>query len=260
MDTELKNITLWLTRPVGQARNLTKLLEERGAKVFHLPMMEIQALPQNKALEKKVKNLEQYDMAFFISTNAAQIGMELIENCFSELPKEIEYFSPGPITAKVLESYGLKVAYPEKPMRTEGLLILPELRKILQNKSKKTKRAMIFRGKGGRELLANTLKSKGVDVEYVELYKRSLPEYKENYLKDVFRTKKPDGIIFTSAEAIHNFTVLFEKIYPGFTEVPIFVSSPRLETIAKDIGFETISQLIAPDDKSIASGVEKPNG
>lgn len=259
MDAALKNITLWLTRPVGQARNLTKLLEERGAKVFHLPMMEIEALPQNKALEKKVKKLDQYDMAFFISTNAAQIGMELIETFFPELPKEVEYFSPGPITAKVLQSYGLKVAYPEKPMRTEGLLILPELRKILQNKSKKQKRAIIFRGKGGRELLANTLRSKGVDVDYVELYKRSLPEYKENYLKDILQTKKPDGIIFSSAEAIHNFTFLFEKIFPSYTKFPIFVSSPRLETIAKDIGFETISLLEAADDKSIASGMGKPN-
>lgn len=262
MDTTLKNITIWLTRPVGQAENLTKLLEERGAKVFHLPLMEIEALPQNKALEKKVKDLNKYDMAFFVSTNAARFGMELIGNCFSELPKEIEYFSPGPVTAKVLQSYGLKVAYPEKPMSTEGLLFLPELIKILQNKNKnkKKKRAIIFRGEGGRELLANTLRKKRVDVEYVELYKRVIPEYKENYLKDILKTKKPDGLVFSSAEAIHNFTVLFEKIYPSYTEIPIFVSSPRLENVAREVGYETISQLKAADDKSIASGVEKPSG
>ncbi len=38
LDSSLKNIMLWLTRPAGQAKKLTKLLEERGAKVFHLPL------------------------------------------------------------------------------------------------------------------------------------------------------------------------------------------------------------------------------
>ncbi|MDG2090073.1 MAG: uroporphyrinogen-III synthase [Gammaproteobacteria bacterium] len=259
MDTSLNNITLWLTRPKDQAENLTDLLEKRGAKVFHLPLMEIQPLPQDKASLKKIKKLEQYDMAFFISTNAASIAMELVGEYYTELPTGIGCFSPGPVTAKVLESYGLKVAYPKKSMRTEGMLILPELRKILQKESEKKKQALIFRGKGGRELLAKTLRSKDVDVEYIELYKRAIPEYKKKYLKEILQSEKPDGIVFSSAEAIHNFTFLFEKIYPEYYKFNVFVSSPRLVDVADKVGFETISLLKAADDKSIASGVEKIN-
>ncbi|PCJ43694.1 MAG: hypothetical protein COA71_02140 [SAR86 cluster bacterium] len=260
LNSTLKNITLWLTRPAGQAKNLSKLLEARGAKVFHFPLMKIEALPQDKALEKKIKKLSQYDMAFFISTNAAQIAMELIETYLASFPKDVEYFSPGVTTARVLQSHGLKVAYPEKAMSTEALLILPEIRAIIQKKSKKKKRAVIFRGIGGRELLANSLRAKGVDVDYVELYKRVLPDYKESYLQDILKTKKPDGIVFSSAEAIHNFTVLFEKIYSGYKEIPVFVSSPRLVNIVTKIGFESVSLLEAADDKSVAAGVVKPNG
>jgi len=260
MNLPLDNITLWLTRPVGQAKNLSKMLEEQGAKVFHLPLMQIETLPQDKKLAKKIKKLDQFDIAFFISTNAAQIGMELIEAHFPSLPKEIKYCSPGPETASILQSYGLDVAYPEKAMSTEALLILPEIRKILQTKSNKQKRAVIFRGSGGRELLANALRSKGVDVEYIELYKRNSPDYKENDLKDILITKKPDGIIFSSAEAIYNFTVLFEKIYPEYKEIPIFVSSTRLNEVAKKIGFKTISLLQAADDSSIVAGMASPNG
>lgn len=260
MSSSLNNITLWITRPAGQARNLTKLLEEQGANVFHLPLMQIETLPQDKKLEKKIKKINEYDMAFFISTNAAQIGMELIETHFPSLPKEIQYFTPGPTTARVLESYGLDVAYPKKAMSTEALLILPEIRKILQNKSKKKKRAVIFRGSGGRELLANALRSKGVDVDYIELYKRVLPEYKDTYLKGILKSKKPDGIIFSSAEAIYNFTVLFEEIYPEYIEIPIFVSSARLKEVSGKIGFKSISLLQAADDKSIVAGMTYPNG
>lgn len=260
MNSPLNNITLWLTRPVGQARNLTKLLEAQGAKVFHLPLMEIEALPQDKKTDKKIKKLNKYDMAFFVSTNAAQFGMELIETHFSSLPKDVQYFSPGATTASILQSYGLEVAYPEKAMSTEALLILPEIRKILQAKSKHKKRAVVFRGSGGRELLANALRSKGVDVDYIELYKRILPEYKKSYLKDILKSKKPDGIVFSSAEAIYNFTVLFENIYPEYTQIPIFVSSPRLKEVSEKIGFTTISLLQAADDKSIAAGMANPNG
>ncbi len=120
-------------------------------------------------------------------------------------------------------------------MSTEALLILPELRKILHTKTNNQKQALIFRGSGGRELLANILRAKGVDVEYIELYKRTLPEYKESYLKDILKNKKPGGIIFSSAEAIYNFSVLFEKIYPEYKEIPIFVSSPRLQEGAKKL-------------------------
>jgi len=259
MTSPLNNITLWLTRPVGQAKDLSKMLEQQGARVFHLPLMKIESLPQDKKLAKKIKKLDQFDMAFFVSTNAAQIGMELIESQFVSLPKEIKYFSPGPTTASVLQSYGLEVAYPEKAMSTEALLILPEIRKVLQAKSSKKKRAVIFRGTGGRELLANALRSKGVDVEYIELYKRTLPEYKESYLKDILKNKTPNGIIFSSAEAIYNFTVLFEKIYPAYRDVPIFVSSLRLKELAHKIGFKTISLLQDADDNSIVTGMTKSN-
>ncbi len=88
MTSPLDNITLWLTRPVGQVKNLSKMLEQQGAKTFHLPLMQIEPLPQDKKLKKKLKKLEQYDMAFFVSTNAARIGMEIIEELFPSLPKK----------------------------------------------------------------------------------------------------------------------------------------------------------------------------
>lgn len=257
MNEELKNISLWLTRPPGQAENLTRLLQERGARVYHLPMMRIATLPVDKKQETKIKKLAKYDMAFFISTNAAQIGMELIETYFPKFPEKITYFAPGPTTARVLENFGLKVAYPEKAMSTEALLILPELRKIIQDENKRKKRAIIFRGKGGRELLANTLRAKGIAVSYIELYERRLPDYNDRYLKDFLLNKKPDGIIFTSAEAMHNFVILFEAIFPDYKSTPVFVSSNRLETLARKIGFETINLLNAADDDSVSRGIKK---
>ncbi len=257
MKPSLKNITLWLTRPEGQARNITAQLKERGANVFHLPMLQIEALPETKKLIGQVKKLDKYDMAFFISTNAAQIGMELVEANFSKIPEKPSYFAPGPTTAKILENYELDVAYPKKAMSTEALLILPEIREILETKNKKKKKALIFRGKGGRELLANTLRAKGMEVDYIELYKRILPDYKESFLEEILNTKKPDGVIFSSAEGMQNFVALFQNIYPDYKLLPAFVSSERLKSIAEKLGFKTITVLEAADDESLVDGLEE---
>ncbi len=259
-DKTLENVCIWITRPVGQGDNLSLLLKDKGAKVLHIPMIQIEPLQADKKALEKVSDLKGFDMVFFISTNAAQIGMDLIETELSKTPKKPAYFAPGPGTARVLESYGMKVSYPEKATRTEGLLILPEIRKILQSKSKKKKRALIFRGKGGRELLAKSLRGKGVDVSYVELYRRVLPKFKPGYLQELLQKRLPDGIVFSSAEAIHNFITLFEKIYPEYKKLPAFVTSDRLENISRKAGFETVRVMQAADDKSVASGVEEAHG
>lgn len=259
MNQPLKDINIWLTRPPGQAQTLTFLLKDKGANIFHLPMLEIENLPHDRKIEKQIKKLDEYDMVFFVSTNAAKIGMELVSEQFSSIPDRPKFFAPGPTTASVLENYGIKAAFPKKGMSTEAMLILPEIRQVLQDKKRKKKRALIFRGKGGRELLANTLRAKGVEVYYVELYRRVLPHYKTSYLEEILKSNKPDGIVFSSAEAMHNFTALFETVYPDFIKIPIFVSSPRLKNIASKIGFETIALLQAADDASVARGLGKAN-
>ncbi len=256
----LSNITLWITRPRGQADQLSDMLKSKGAEVLHLPMIQIEQIQPDKKMKSVVKKLKDYDMVFFISTNAAHLAMELLETELSKYPDKPTYFAPGPSTAKVIEAYGLKAVYPKKAMSTEALLILPEIRKILEKKSLKKKRALIFRGKGGRELLANSLRGKGVEVTYIELYKRTLPSFSEHYLQEIINRRKPDGIVFSSAEALHNFISLFDGIYQDYRKIPIFVSSERLQSLAAKLGFETINLLRAADDDSVVTGVEKAHG
>jgi uroporphyrinogen-III synthase len=258
-EQSLKNISLWITRPHGQANQLSDMLRKRGAKVLHLPMIEIEKIAVSNKTRESIKKLKKYELVFFISTNAANLGMELIDEEFSSLPDKPAYFAPGPTTAKVLESYGLTVSYPDRAMSTESLLLLPEIRRILENKDKK-KKALIFRGQGGRELLANTLRAKGVEVEYIELYKRVVPSFSEAYLKEISTKKKPNGIIFSSAEAIQNFIALFEKVYPDYKNIPVFLSSERLKRLAQDLGFANTVLLKAPNDQSVVDGMEKLNG
>jgi uroporphyrinogen-III synthase len=80
-------------------------------------------------------------------------------------PTNVHFFAVGASTGRILESAGLAVVVP-KEARTEGLLALTQLNQVI-NQS-----VIILKGFGGRELLHDTLVSRGAKVTEWEVYKR----------------------------------------------------------------------------------------
>jgi uroporphyrinogen-III synthase len=66
---------------------------------------------------------------------------------------------------------------------------------------------MIFRGDGGRELLGDTLKARGAQVEYVTCYLRSKPDVDVNSLLKVL----PHAITVTSSEALNHLREMLDE-------------------------------------------------
>jgi len=172
----LEGKRIWLTRPEGQAENLSTQLQEAGAKIESMPMLAIQPLAIDEVIKKKVLDLDRYDAVFFISTNAARLGMEVIHNYWPQFPVQLKLYAVGPTTAGVLEEFGLTVEYPEGRMSSEALLELDSLKQVAN------KKALIVRGVGGRELLATDLRERGAQVDYLEIYRRECPAYKTGEL------------------------------------------------------------------------------
>jgi uroporphyrinogen-III synthase len=100
------------------------------------------------------------------------------------------------------------------------------------------KRVLIIRGVGGRELLSQTLQSRGADVDYCEVYERVVPSTR---LADVLEKRgvtAPDIAIITSPEALTN---LAEKIdQEGLDlmyDVPLMVAGERTAQEVERLGF-----------------------
>src|SRR5688572_21547100 len=70
--------TIWLTRPAGQGTELRAALERLGARVQQLPLLVIKPLAPSQADRQKLIDLDRYDLVFFVSTNAATLGLEAI--------------------------------------------------------------------------------------------------------------------------------------------------------------------------------------
>lgn len=240
---------IWLTRPQEQVQDLQRSLQEFGATVLSLPLLAITPLTPGQADKHKLLNLDQYDLVFYVSTNAAKIGLDAIAQWWPQYPAHILNFAVGPSTAAVLSERGLQVSFPTERMSSEAMLALPELQQIAGSK------ALIVRGVGGREIIAEGLLARGARVDYVELYQRSCPAFDPVWLRERIQQDRPDAIVISSAEALDNLKQLFAPLIVDWQALPLLVSSPRLAEHAQTCGFIRASLIADATDAAIIAGL-----
>lgn len=241
--------TIWLTRPEGQGAQLKAALMQLGAQVQLLPLLVIRPLQASQADCQKLIDLDRYDLVFFVSTNAATLGLDAIAQWWPQYPVGIRNFAVGPGTAAVLEQRGLSASYPTERMSSEALLALPDLQDIAG------KKALIVRGAGGREIIAEGLRARGALVDYAELYERALPSYSAAALQGLAQSAAPTAVMISSADALDNLKTLFAPAVAGWARLPLVVSSTRLAEHAAALGFQRISTIEGATDAAIIKGL-----
>jgi len=245
----LQGRRLWLTRPAQQADGLKTALEEQGAQVLCLPLLEIRAIKPSPAHLQYLKDLDRYDFVVFVSSNAARIGLEQIFSWWPQYPVGVTNIAVGSGTAAVVREYGLDVRYPTDRMDSEGMLALPELSDI------DGKKALIVRGVGGREIMAQGLRERGCSVDYAELYERTMPAHPIDYLAHCLEAQTPDAVVVSSAEALTNLKELFLRVGDEWQTLPLFVASERLQEHAAQLGFQHAHRLESASDAAIITGL-----
>lgn len=240
---------IWLTRPEQQSEDLQRALGELGAATFCLPLLDIRFAPLEGASLDCIKQLDRYDFVFFVSSNAARAGMEAIGDWWPQYPASILNIAVGPTTASVLEDHGLQVLYPEERMDSEAMLALHQLQDIAG------KRALIVRGRGGRELLSAGLRERGASVDYCELYERAIPDHEPAWLQASLQQHPPTAVVISSGEAMDNLKALFAPWHTGWQELPLYVVSERLRDHARHAGFRQVVTMAGATDAAIIKGL-----
>tara|TARA_B100000446_G_scaffold76530_1_gene72522 strand:- start:6715 stop:7527 length:813 start_codon:yes stop_codon:yes gene_type:complete len=160
------------TRPDAQAEKWRQALQAAGAEVLRLPLMVIEPVTEaaaEQAIKDRILSLADYQHAIFVSQNAAFFGLQWLDQYWPQLPYRTRFYAVGSATAARLTDYGCQVIEPGNTMNSEALLALPSLQSLTHEK------IMIFRGCGGRPLLADQLRERGAQVDYCELYHRVFP-------------------------------------------------------------------------------------
>jgi uroporphyrinogen-III synthase len=221
-----------ITRPARQAAGLAQQVAAVGGTPLVFPATVILPPADARALERAHRDLDRYDFAFFVSANAVEYGV----GDARAWPGRIVAFAPGPGTADALATVGIaNVRMPTTTMDSEGLLALPELANVTD------KRVLIFRGGGGREVLADTLRSRGAHVDVVDCYTRARPEANPAGLAEALREGRVDATTLTSSEGADNlWAVLDAGARADLAAVPAFVSHVRIADRARALGVATV--------------------
>lgn len=236
--------TVLVTRPAHQAEPLCALLEQQGFTVLRLPLLEIQAMTisEDGVLDKPI------DWMIFISANAVRYALMANEGKIRAVCGQARVAAVGCATANALQQMGIVVnSQPAQDFNSEALLALPELQTL------QDQRCMIVRGVGGRELLADTLRERGAQLDYLEVYRRVVPVNDPTVLVDALKQGVLDVITITSAEILQNLLALL----PSSDEqqllyaCPLVVISDRLKLIAQDLGFKTVTVSNGASDRAV---------
>lgn len=241
MMTNLKQARILVTRPAHQAEKLCQLIEQHNGVATRLPTIEI--VPLSLEQFEIEQTLTRTDWFIFTSTNAVQCYCSLLDDAKMRQLKTKSCLAIGQATAKALISAGLNVDLtPLDGYNSEALLALDEL----QNVSQKT--ILIIRGENGRETLAQTLKKRGANVRYQDVYKREIPQIDGTQILQ----QKLDFITITSGEAVENLVTMLPKSqHDLLKKIPLIVVSERIQILAKNLGFESIYLAKMPSDDAI---------
>ena len=108
-----------------------------------LPMLEIEALPDDPQQQRCLEALPEYSALIVGSKPAAQLGLALYQRYWPGAVQMQPWFTVGAATAGVLEDAGLQVHCPAQGDDSEALLALPSLAQAL---AVRTPRVLILRG------------------------------------------------------------------------------------------------------------------
>lgn len=251
-DAPLKDIGVLVTRPPEQARGLMDALRQWGGSPLLFPALAILPPRHPEALAQTLARLDRFQLAIFISPTAALRGVDAVK-ASGGWPAGLAVAAVGKGTARALADLGMTdVLTPASGFDSEHLLALPQFRDM------EDKSVIVFRGEGGREVLADTLAARGARVAHAVCYRRGLPEDAAPApVLEAFATGRIQAVTAYSGETLDNLFLLLGKAGEGFLKrTPLFVPHPRIAAHAAALGIETVITAPEGEGQLLASLVE----
>lgn len=245
-DRPLAGLGVLITRPAHQAAQLARLFEQAGASVIRFPTLEIAPPADPATLDAVLARLPEFDLAVFVSANAVEQALARLRARGQSWPRGLATFGVGRATATALARHGIPAAAPEQHFDSEALLALPALQHVAGFE------ALILRGAGGRELLAETLAARGAQVSYAECYRRARPSADPAPLRARLARGEIHVVVITSSDGLCN---LIDMLGPSgcaqLAHARIVVLSEAQAAVCRrrGLGSET---LVAPEASDAA--------
>lgn len=240
-------------RPMTQAKEICNALEALGCEVIRHPMLEIKALDETPSIKSQFMNIDSYDVVIVISSNAAEIGLSHLDQYWPlgqfniSGPMGIDWVAIGPVTANVMRAQGLDVKIPANRFDSESALVMPELQNVAG------KKVLIWRGVGGREKLASSLRERGAEVSYSELYQRLVPDYDEQQWQQAL--EQQPLLMVSSGQGLEAIVSQQPRIADKIRG--IIAPSRRVAELAESLGVKKIEMADSALDIDMLAAVKR---
>lgn len=245
--------TILITRSPSQAPAFRRLLQERGAAVLEVPVIEIRARA-GPELDSALRSLRRYDWLIFTSANGAAI--------FFERARELDLLPPpfslpricaiGPATQQRVTQYGYQVDLVPAVYQAEGVLeaFLDFHRGRIDGLN-----ILLPRASQARQVLPQGLRRRGARVSVVPVYDIVIPEGSRRLLEQALAGPPPDLVTFTSPSTVRNFLALGAQ--DRLAQLRCAVIGPVTAATARKCGLEVV---VEAEDFTIPHLVEAIEG
>lgn len=247
-----------VTRPRKRSSQMVEKLRKAGAEVVELSVIEPLLIESNKALEKAVETINQYQWLAFTSPSGAELFLEYMKNKKKDIRSlsGIKIAVIGRGTGEILEQSGLYADYmPER-------FYAADLGKGLSFVINKGEKLLILRAMEASEELLTPLEEKNISYKEIPLYKTSYPvvHAQASRVKEQLSKGEYDFVTFTSGSTVEGFIKAMQpsgQALSGFTAVCI---GEQTEKSAKAHGMNCIVSQIPSIDSMIEAMVNKKVG
>jgi uroporphyrinogen-III synthase len=239
----LEGMGIVLTRPLEQSHAVAGRLQPLGATVFVFPSLAIVDPADTGQLDRTIAELDRFTLGIFVSANAVERGLGAVR-ARREWPPGLQVAAVGGATAQALRDAGHReVIAPTTGADSEALLALPQLQSV------EGKDIIVFRGEGGRELIAEVLTRRGARVACLTCYRRVRPAGDPAPLLAAWRSGQVDAVSAMSAESLANFLEMVGAEGRTLMQTTtLLVPHPRIAERARRLGLVNVAVTGAAAD------------
>lgn len=239
-----------VTRPAAQAAAWVDSLRAAGLDAVALPLIDIGPPADLAPLHAAWQALPAQTLVMFVSANA-------VEHFFSQAPGPWpagpRAASTGPGTTAALRRAGVPASAIVEPGPDAPSFDSEALWARLAHEEWAGRRVMIVRGEEGRDWLADTLRSRGAQVNFVAAYARHAPRFdagQQALVQAALAEAEAHVWLFSSSEAVrHLVQAQHGARWAGSRAI---ASHPRIAQTARDAGFGRVDELPPRVDAVVA--------
>jgi uroporphyrinogen-III synthase len=229
-----------VTRPASQAVLWVTRLQALGINAVALPLIDIRPAPESLAVVLAWSRIHTLRLMVFVSPNAVEHFFAL-KPAGMPWPKTLEVASTGPGTTRALRAQGVPRERITEPSAESTQFDSEALWERLALSDWRNAKVLIVRGDGGRDWLAETLRTHGAKVTAVMAYQRLPPSFtpsQQALLADALAEPQRHLWLFSSSEAIAHLAA--SVTHADLARAYAIATHPRIAARAQELGFGNV--------------------